>query len=290
VVSVTEPCNLFTDLQVSLLTPEPILPGELAEFSVDLSPDGATAPFNYTVQGGPVQIADTDPFTFTLSFEEPGTYTVEVAAWNCDAAEPIVNNVEVFVSEPPCEPPAAGFTFMPEAPFTSNVITFTAEATGTEPIEFVWDFGDSITGTGSVITHSYTIAGAYTVTLTAENACGVDTVQELVVVSEPCDLPVIEDFGWSPVQPVLGSQVTFFTIPITGTAPYEYVWDWGDRIYTGTAPVVIRYFDVPGTYTVTLTVANECGIVEFVHEVIVLETLPLIYDAYLPLIWKVAGP
>jgi PKD repeat protein len=44
---------------------------------------------------------------------------------------------------------------------------------------------------GNPVTHVYTIAGEYTVTLTATNGCGVEMVQDMVVVEAP-PLPMQE--------------------------------------------------------------------------------------------------
>jgi PKD repeat protein len=69
------------------------------------------------------------------------------------------------------------------------------------PIPFTWDFGNGMLteaprspllfreggqGGGSSVTHTYATPGAYTVTLTATNGCGVEVVKRaIVVVAEP---------------------------------------------------------------------------------------------------------
>ena len=63
-------------------------------------------------------------------------------------------------------------------------VTFTAVVTGTEPITLTWDFGDGGTAQGLSVTHTFTETGSFTVTLTAENACGVTTVSHAVPVED----------------------------------------------------------------------------------------------------------
>jgi len=63
------------------------------------------------------------------------------------------------------------FAWLPIEPFEDEVITFTATASGTEPIDFGWDFGDGITGTGEIATHAFAEPGPYSVALSAVNAC-----------------------------------------------------------------------------------------------------------------------
>ena len=66
-------------------------------------------------------------------------------------------------------PPTATFTITPEQPVVGETITFTS--IGEDPdgviVKWVWDFGDETSSKEEVptITHSYTVAGEYTVKL-----------------------------------------------------------------------------------------------------------------------------
>ena len=78
---------------------------------------------------------------------------------------------------------------LPLADYTSNspldlgeTAVFTNTSTGTEPLRFVWDFGDTFTSTLRNPTHNYAAAGTYTVTLSATNNFGSDTVSQDFVV------------------------------------------------------------------------------------------------------------
>jgi PKD repeat protein len=64
----------------------------------------------------------------------------------------------------------------------SETAVFTNNSTGTEPLSLVWDFGDTFTSTLRNPTHNYAAAGTYTVTLTATNNFGRDTVSQDFVV------------------------------------------------------------------------------------------------------------
>jgi PKD repeat protein len=99
-----------------------------------------------------------------------------------------VDDVALTGGGPGCIPAMA-----PAAEFSSNSpvllgepMVFVNETTGTEPIEYEWDFGDG-TGTSTEVNPSYTYqaVGTYVVTLTATNELGSDSVQHAVVVQEP---------------------------------------------------------------------------------------------------------
>ena len=88
-----------------------------------------------------------------------------------------------FVLQSACVPvTATDFTWLPLEPFNADPITFTATASGTQPVDFTWSFGDTFTGTGAMITHTYVNAGTYTVEVSAANACGDDVASKDVTI------------------------------------------------------------------------------------------------------------
>ena len=62
-------------------------------------------------------------------------------------------------------------------------VTFTDQTGGTPPFTYDWDFGDGTTmhaNSGqTVVTHTYTSAGTYSVSLTSHNEMGDDTKTEI---------------------------------------------------------------------------------------------------------------
>lgn len=51
---------------------------------------------------------------------------------------------------------------------TNFTATWTA---GNNPV-FTWDFGDSTTGLGALVTHTYAAPGVYTATVSVKNSAG----------------------------------------------------------------------------------------------------------------------
>ena len=86
-----------------------------------------------------------------------------------------------------CDPVSnAAFGWTPTSPFVGDTVTFNGSADGTAPIAYNWTFGDGGTGSGQSVTHTYTSAGTFTVTLVASNGCpSSQTVTHTITVEEP---------------------------------------------------------------------------------------------------------
>ncbi len=105
VVVVASPvCTAVTGVELTLVTTGTIYPTDRELFRADITPLDLTMPYSYglTVNGVPggVEVGSTNPLTFTLVAGEPGTYTVEIALWNCAMTVPVTDSVVVVVSEP----------------------------------------------------------------------------------------------------------------------------------------------------------------------------------------------
>jgi len=67
--------------------------------------------------------------------------------------------------------PVPSATWSPLVPQIGQIVTFTGTATGgAGPYAFTWDFGDGSGATGSTVSHSYSSANYFNVTLTASDS------------------------------------------------------------------------------------------------------------------------
>jgi PKD repeat protein len=147
----------------------------------------------------------------------------------------------------------AGFSWNPQNPTAGEVAYFLGTATGEAPIAFDWDFGDEGQGSGVAVSHVYAAEGAYTVTLTATNACASSSVSHtLTVLPTSCEAVRIV----STTAKISACAATLST-DLMGTAPFAYGWDLG-AFGVSAAPAVSVDFGSSGTYPYTLTIAN-CG-------------------------------
>ncbi|HET6567914.1 MAG TPA: PKD domain-containing protein, partial [Rhodothermales bacterium] len=137
--------------------------------------------------------------------------------------------------------------------------TFTADVAGgaTRPVEYRWDWGDGESATGLTATHSFGVAGSYTVRFTASNRAGASSAEHEVVVVRPVQGPRITNITSDPDNPDVGMSVRF-TADVIGTEPLTYEWSFGDG-GTASGASAAHTFDAADLYSVTLTVSNEGG-------------------------------
>ncbi len=147
---------------------------------------------------------------------------------------------------------------------------------GTSPFTFSWSFGDGLAGTGSPVTHTYSLAGSYTTALTIKDSSSPQqtaTSQKTVAVTSPPP-PISASFTLSPSSPSGGQSVSFTASASGGTPPYSYSWSYGDGS-TGTGLQSTHIYSVDGTYQVTLTVEDSQGNTGTGVEPAVVRTSPL---------------
>jgi PKD repeat protein len=192
-----------------------------------------------------------------------GVYTASLFLTTNEAHPPYILPVTMTVT---VEPPVAEFTST-SPDVLGDVTTFTDASTGTPPLTYAWDFGDSVTSTLPSPTHTFAALGTYTVTLTVSNSVGVDTVSHPVVIEAP--VATVAEFSSNSPAPL--GQDAVFTDLSTGNAPLTYLWDFGDT-YTSTLQNPVHTYAAVGAYTVTLTVSGPGGSDSVTHT----------FEVYLP--------
>ena len=83
-----------------------------------------------------------------------------------------------------------GFVFQPAKPAVSQPVTFNASSTQIYQSPgslqgFQWYFGDGITGSGKLVSHAYTTAGLYRVSLSVLTTQGDAQISKTIVVGKP---------------------------------------------------------------------------------------------------------
>lgn len=160
------------------------------------------------------------------------------------------------------ETPVPAFTVSPDAPQQLQTVTFDASSAALDGAitKYEWAFGDGGRGSGRSTSYQYRSAGNYSVTLTVTDVAGRKGSRSRNISVGSSGLPTAS-FVFSPSSPGVGQQIAFNGSASTAVAPrtiVSYDWQFGtDR--TGSGMVVMKQYDTPGTYNVTLTVTDDAG-------------------------------
>jgi PKD repeat protein len=136
---------------------------------------------------------------------------------------------------------------------------------------FEWSFGDGSIGSGQTVSHTYSSAGSYTVTLTVKNNFGKSSINTSTISVVPLALnqaPVAKIVYFPNVS--LGRIGSFSGIPIgfssSGSADPDgsissYLWSFGDgsSLVSITGDPVSHTYATQGTYVVSVTVTDNRG-------------------------------
>jgi large repetitive protein len=200
-------------------------------------------------------------YSYTTPVIPAGQYTVRVRGVDNHGlmTNPTVD-VNVTVQVPPSNPPGANFT----TSCSQNVCTFDARSSTDEnptALTYSWNFGNNTSGTGAVVTRTYTTPGTFTVTLTARDEWGyTGTATQTVTITEPtgnqAPNAVISEPSCAGLVCNFSSAAS--NDPNTGDT-ITRSWNWGDGTPASTTTSLSHTFPAAGTYTVTLTVTDGWG-------------------------------
>jgi len=257
-------------LTIALLEPTTGGVGQVLSFIAQAS--GGTAPYTFawTAPGGTPPTGTGS--NFSVSYAVKGTYvvTARVTDGNSNTA-----TASVTLTIAPLAL-TASFTFTPTSPTNGTAVTFTASASGgTGPYSFAWIFGDGATGTGSPVSHTYLVAGNFTVILTTTdaNAAKVNasrTVQVTLSVGVP-----ISAVDFQPTHTIVG-DTTFVSQVTGGTAPFSCMWSFGDSTPAQTGCLPVHTYTASGSYSVTLTVTDSRGSMGTKTKMVTVDPAPLL--------------
>ncbi|MBL0129363.1 MAG: PKD domain-containing protein [Flavobacteriales bacterium] len=184
-----------------------------------------------------------------------GTYEVCLTVWTWNPSTQdtcFADHCEMITvqSSDPCD----GFDacFVPSS--AGPLAVFFNNCTPNEPgTQFVWHFGDGITGSGVAPTHNYAEAGTYIVCLNAYwNTCVSEYCTTVVVqgAGNPCD-QLDAAFNWTSTP----NGVYFFGTATGLGQSTTWSWSFGDGT-TGSGSQLVHVYPGPGSYNACLTVTT----------------------------------
>lgn len=126
-------------------------------------------------------------------------------------------------------------------------------------VTYRWAFGDGAQGVGKLASHSYTSAGVYTATVSAQNA--VDTIIATTTVTITGAAPgdeAIEGLTITANSPTALGRATSFAATVQHGTNVSYQWAFGDGS-TASGATVSHLYAAAGFYTATVTATNSAG-------------------------------
>jgi len=142
-------------------------------------------------------------------------------------------------------------------------------------LEYYWEFGDGITSHERAPSHTFTTVGNFVVYLTITDKYGsVDTFSQSIEATNPG--PDSKGISYRKVNggcsdcdgvpPYCASkdQIEFFVVdpthPVDGNYIVSYDWDFGDDSQPVSGNPVVYNYNLPGVYTVRVTLTDNEGV------------------------------
>jgi gliding motility-associated-like protein len=222
------------------------------------------------------------PYSYNTTSCPNSQFTVTLTVTNaCGTTPATVSNITTLSK------PVANFTNPPVACISSPVSFSNTSVPGYDAgcdttTRYIWNFGDPGSGALNVVdtdyitsipnaSHTFSAPGNYTVTLSAQNTCGVTTKAQQICIEGP----ITPQFNLSALTGCAPTSVTAAnTTPTTSSCtPPTYLWavtysaancgtvsNWSfANGTTASSANPVFNFVAPGTYSITLTATNSCG-------------------------------
>jgi PKD repeat protein len=193
--------------------------------------------FNTADSSTRLETPDPSPVSFT--YTNAGSFSVLLRAnldGNSNVSSTSNNYVSVF---------GAVFSGTPASGVAPLTVTFTNQSLGTS--NYIWNFGDGNTSTGTNVVNTYTNPGTYTVALTASYAGYTNTLTRTnYIIVRP---PPIANFTAGPALTNPAPLTVYFTNLSANATSYN--WAFGDG-KSSTSTNAVNTYTNAGSYTVTL--------------------------------------
>lgn len=202
-----EPCVEINAINLTQITPDPIVSGDLVELSLELSPDNAYKPYSYSLDfgdGTPPLNGDQrdDPLLRAHVFAAAGAYNVTAQVSNCAMPNPLSTHITLTIQE------RHGMTLLPTVSSLSgdpgSVVTHTLQLSNTG------EASDTFTLSSSTPAWATTIM-PITLTLPAGGAAPISVlvvVPEDAIGADADSLTLGVDSSFSDAPPAFASIIT----------------------------------------------------------------------------------
>jgi len=198
----------------------------------------------------------------THVYSMDGSYTVTLIVENVfGCSDTLFQQVQIAPM------PVSSFSFTP--PVCTMQVDF--QNTSQDATAFIWNFGDGVTTPGNDVSHQYSIAGTFPVSLISISGNCSDTSTQQVTVNT---LPT-SGFSFNPDCDLL---IHLLNASINSTS---YQWDFGDQNISTDPSPSHTYVDA-GSYLITLTSNDQNGCQDSTQQLITIYENPVSLFSYDP--------
>jgi PKD repeat protein len=222
--------------------------GQSGSFSLQLPESNANVFSNGVAPTPQAQV------TFTAKDMRSGALSAEKTLTLSQASPTIVSFGAADF--PTVLPPLASFSLSPTNPGINQDVSFNASGSRVTNGTFRWDFGDGQSGTGVMVTHQFSRAQTFTVTLTVTSDSGLTSTSSRAVTVSASLPPMAANFTFSPTMPAINQDVLFTAAQIPGVENFS--WEFGDGAL-GSGATISHRFSRAATFNVILRVSNSAG-------------------------------
>ena len=158
-------------------------PGDVVSFNGNWSTSGASiVSYVWDFGDGSPPVKTSSPMTTHLYGGTPAKWQVTLTVQESAGLTDTTSQLVLFETVP-------RYTFQPTNPVVGQQVTFNASDSisynSTNPIkEYDWSFGDGTSGTGAIITHSYSAESSYRIVLTLLTSYGNPSVSKTLTVGQ----------------------------------------------------------------------------------------------------------
>ncbi|WP_083608252.1 cellulose binding domain-containing protein [Teredinibacter haidensis] len=231
-----------------------------ANASSSSDPDGDELSYEWFINGNAINGGSSGRLTTSLS---RGTYTVTVRVSDGEFTDEVSETVNVVYPQPP----SAQF----EAETTGLTVVVDGHNSRSNSVigSYQWDFGDGSTSEGEVATHTYVLAGSYTILLTVKDSGGTDSIEQTIIVRDIINTPPTATLDCSNQTLygdnfALGIALTQYITQCSVDAEdadgdeLSYTWDMGDGVEPATRNSDSRSYMYAegGIRTITVSVSD----------------------------------
>lgn len=222
-------------------------------------------------------------------FSAPGNYSITMKIGNKCGINEITKTICI---ESPIIP---AFTLTNNsgcAPMSVTANNTTVVSNSCTPPTYVWSVSYTSGNCGTTITpipnqttanaaYNFTVAGTYTVKLTATNSCGSANTIQTVVVKKPPTISAINGISSSYCGPSTINPTAAVTdcSPLTTGLIYDWSFPGGTPSSASTASTGAISYTTSGNHIVSLIVSNECGASAVFTKTVLINDVPTVTTA-----------